>query len=310
MEGDELYTVKNNFWLGNFSDAIAEAKALRLRTDAARIERDCFVYRSLIGLRKYKQVMDDISDAPSTPTSLASIRIFAAYSHAAASPAAGSARSAAVSSMSELVAGMSDDPALATARVVAATLFMCESKHEDALKALYSHAATRTHTVETLAMTAQVHMRLDRLDLAEAAVKALQALDDESTLTLLSSAWLSVALGGDKYKDAALTFRDIMDRFGPSVPALNGQGVAFLALRRVEDAEKAFAAAAERAKAGGAADVDALINLMALYQSTGRAADAAKLLPTLQETAPEHPYVKSYELARGAFERVAATFGV
>lgn len=54
-EADELYTVKNNFWLGNFQDAIGEAKSVRLRPDSAlRAERDVYVYRSLIGLKNYK----------------------------------------------------------------------------------------------------------------------------------------------------------------------------------------------------------------------------------------------------------------
>jgi hypothetical protein len=82
---DELYSVKNNFWLGNFQvshkyvrplrissvhrpccrscqchvchtpqDAISEARSLRLKPDALRLERDVYVYRSLIGLRNFK----------------------------------------------------------------------------------------------------------------------------------------------------------------------------------------------------------------------------------------------------------------
>ena len=54
-EADDLYTVKNNYWLGNFQDAIAEAKSLRLKADL-RVERDVYVYRSLVGLKNYKCV--------------------------------------------------------------------------------------------------------------------------------------------------------------------------------------------------------------------------------------------------------------
>jgi len=56
MDADELYTIKNNFWLGNFEAAITEARSLKLRTEAAKAERDCYIYRSFIGLRKYKCV--------------------------------------------------------------------------------------------------------------------------------------------------------------------------------------------------------------------------------------------------------------
>ena len=54
MEVDELYTLKNAYWMGNYEEAIAEAKSLRLKTDALKAERDAFIARSNIGLGNFE----------------------------------------------------------------------------------------------------------------------------------------------------------------------------------------------------------------------------------------------------------------
>ena len=51
--GDELYSVKNLFWLGNYADAISEARSLRLKEGPARAERDIIVLRALCGQGNY-----------------------------------------------------------------------------------------------------------------------------------------------------------------------------------------------------------------------------------------------------------------
>jgi hypothetical protein len=53
MEVDELYTLKNAYWMGNYEEAIAEAKSLRLKTDALRAERDVYTARSNVGLGNF-----------------------------------------------------------------------------------------------------------------------------------------------------------------------------------------------------------------------------------------------------------------
>lgn len=51
---DLLFTVRNNFYLGAFQSAIAEASDLEGLSDSEKIERDCFVYRSYIELGSYE----------------------------------------------------------------------------------------------------------------------------------------------------------------------------------------------------------------------------------------------------------------
>ena len=49
-ETDELFTLKNAFYLGSYREAIDEANSLKLKSDALRLERDVYVQRALIGL--------------------------------------------------------------------------------------------------------------------------------------------------------------------------------------------------------------------------------------------------------------------
>ena len=47
---DELYTLRNLFWLGSFQQAINEGGRLnRLSDELKVVERDEFVYRSYVG---------------------------------------------------------------------------------------------------------------------------------------------------------------------------------------------------------------------------------------------------------------------
>ena len=59
---DILFTLRNNFYLGAYQAAIAEAADLERLSEADSIERDCFVYRSYIELGSYEVSGSSIGD--------------------------------------------------------------------------------------------------------------------------------------------------------------------------------------------------------------------------------------------------------
>ena len=65
-EPDELYTMRNLFWLGNFQLAINESNSLHRLPKTLVPARDEFVYRSYVALGQYDIVMDEIKDNYST----------------------------------------------------------------------------------------------------------------------------------------------------------------------------------------------------------------------------------------------------
>lgn len=185
-----------------------------------------------------------------------------------------------------------------------ASILQAEERYGDALKAL----KTAGSGPEQLALSTQLALRLDRPDLAEKSLKPLQAADDESVLYQLTLGWLCLAQGGDRYKEAALVFRDLLDRHGPCLIGLNGAAAAAIALRRFEEADKAIQEAMGLAEAAGG-DGTTLVNAITLAAATGRGG-ADKLVAKLREVDPSHPYLTSLGLAESAFDRVAASYGL
>ncbi len=51
----------------------------------------------------------------------------------------------------------------------------------------------RCSVVHSLALTVQIYLKIDRLDLAAKQVKAMQDIDDDDALTALATAWLYIA---------------------------------------------------------------------------------------------------------------------
>lgn len=293
METDELYTVKNNFWLGNFQDAISEAKSLRsLKTDALRIERDVYIYRSQIGLRNFRAVLDELRDDASTAPALRAVRLLGMH--------ASGSRAAAVEAIEAALADgrTSSD---ATLQTIAAHVFILEGNYPAALKALRSPQG-----LEHAALLCQLHLRIDRPDLAEASVKDMQATDDEAALTILAAAQVALVQGGGRIKEACALFRELNERFGASVCGVNGLAAVYIAQHKYADAERVL----EEFLESQPNQPDALINLITAAVHTGRADAAAKWTAALRAAAPTHPYLQQTALLEGTFDRVATAFGV
>lgn len=295
MEVDELYTIKNAFYVGHFQAAIEEARTLRVKGDALRVERDCYIYRAMIALRQYKPVLDEI--AGDAPVPLQAVKLLAQYF---AAPKASKDRI--MLTLEDWVTDdvMNSDP---TFQLVAGLMYLNEENYPAGLKVL--RGAASSGNAEQIALTVQLYLRMDRPDLAEKAVKALQTVDDESPLAQFSHGWLCLSLGGEKYKEAALVFREIADRHGASASSLTGQAAALVALKRYEEADRVVKEMLSMAPN----DPDVLITAITLATQTGRFNVVnQKLIPDLKTVAPDHPYLRSMTVAEGAFDRVAASF--
>ena len=89
-EVDELYELRNNFYLGHFATAVNEANKLKLckivfiflwltsnlAGDKA-VERDVYLFRSLIAQKQYSTVLSEVKS--SSPPQLVAVKCFAEY---------------------------------------------------------------------------------------------------------------------------------------------------------------------------------------------------------------------------------------
>ncbi len=278
-----------------------------MKSESFRIEKEVLVARAQIGQGNAARVAASIGgDAPAP---LQAVRLFAQLSQA---PAGSSARAALLSSLGALVeaseaaaSGTSSTPlaqaSLPLVQAVAATAYIAEGALERALRAVRSES-----TMELLALSVQAYLRLDRPDLAEAAVRKLEARDDESALYMLSAAHTYAVLGGDKAKEAVLILKDVLDRYGEGAgpAAYNGLVAAYIAARNYPAAEKVLAEAAAK----DPHFPDTLANTVALNYLQGRTAAAEKALVVLKREAPNHPSLEALGIAESSLDRIEASY--
>ena len=208
---DELYTLRNRFWLGNFSQAIAEGNSLNRLQEPLLTERDEFVYRSYIGLGQYGLVIGEIGEDAAIP--LQAVKVLATYLDD-------------VEANKEMVlmtvGEWLTDPTSKnhpTVQLIAAVIY----EKEDLMKEAFT-AIRHGTTMEQLALWAQFCLKVHRVDLAEQHLKKLVEVDEDATLTQLVSAWVHMSMGGDKYKEAAYAYEELIDKFEPTLALGAGKG--------------------------------------------------------------------------------------
>ncbi|KAF2348264.1 Tetratricopeptide-like helical domain [Trinorchestia longiramus] len=179
-EVDELFEVKNSLYIGNYQHCINEAQRAKPRDDVVRAERDAFLYRALLGQRKYGVVQSQIK--ANAPPSLQAIKLLARFLQDRQQ------ESSVVAELETLVGGSSLDPGSVIIAIAAATVYCHTGNYEAALRILNQH-----DTLECRAEMVHCYLAMHRLDSARKELKTMQEKDDDATLTQLAQAWIHVA---------------------------------------------------------------------------------------------------------------------
>jgi coatomer protein complex subunit epsilon len=159
-------------------------------------------------------------------------------------------------------------------------------------------------------MCVLIYLRIDRLDLAAKALKAMQDLDDDDTLTQLSTVWLSIGLGGEKITESAFLLQELLEKFGPSVPVLNSLAVCDIHQRNYTSAFQYTKQARDLAlKHGVKVSPETLLNSIVCLQHLRRGADViAKIQSELTAAHPDHAWIKRQGEMEKMFDKQAANF--
>lgn len=197
---------------------------------------------------------------------------------------------------------VSDPSTTATAQLVAAQTFLSHGEMtKEALQCV--HLGT---TMEHLALSVQIYIRMDRLDLALKTLASMKKKDEEAVLTQLCSCYVKVVTGKSQALDAVHLLGSLTEQYGASTMLLNLTAVANMTAGLYAEAETTLIEANSEGE-----DVDTLINLIVCYQQQGKTMkEIAPLLQKVKSNYPSHPFVQGLVRVEGAFEREAVKYKV
>ncbi|XP_043284657.1 coatomer subunit epsilon [Venturia canescens] len=283
---DELFDVKNHFYIGNYQQCINEAQKVKSTLPEVILDRDVFLYRAYIAQRKFRVVLDEINNSSSPD--LQPLKTLAEYF------AFPNRREAIVGELDKVANNATTDNH--NFMIVAATIYYHEKNLESALRILHN-----TDHLECMALTLQIYLKMDRLDLARKELKAMQEKDDDATLTQLAQAWVNISSGGEKLQDAYYIFQEMIDKHSSTSMLLNGQATCFIGQAKYEEAENALQESLDK----DSNNPDTLINMIVLSQHMGKPPEVAnRYLSQLKDSNLDHPFVKEYLQKEVEFQRL------
>ncbi|RZB40125.1 coatomer subunit epsilon [Asbolus verrucosus] len=268
---DELFEIRNYYYIGNYQQCINEAQKLRKpSTPEVAIQRDIYTYKSYISQNKFLVVLDEING--SSPDEIQPLKLLAEYFSSKQK------RDAIVSQLDQKLAANVESDNLA---LVAATIYVNQNNLEAAYRVLHT-----SESLEAMAFIIDILLKIDRVDLARKKLKEMQEKDDDATLTQLAQAWVNIA--------------------SVTTPLLlNGQAVAFIGQAKYEEAEAALQEALDR----DANYPDTLVNLIVLHRHMGKAPEIAnRYLSQLKDAHSDHPFIKDLKQKETDFSRICQQY--
>lgn len=299
MDPDDLYTLRNLFWLGHYQLAINEANGLARLSPTLTLERDEFVYRSYLLLGQYNILQDEIKDG--APLGLLGIRLLCKYTCLLNSHGDTEAeKSACMGELQELQA-MPNALQCKVLQTVGATLHLLAGEVKDALKCVYT-----SNYIEHKVMSIQILLRMNQVSLAEEKLNNLRTVHqaEDHALWKLASCWVILAQGDpSRYQEAVYRYEELVDKYTASALLLNGLAVANMLLGNYGEAESQL----NEALTKPSAETEAIANLIVVQQHLQRPVELVnRTIAQLKSKSRNHPLVEALETFESSFERVSA----
>jgi len=293
-EPDELYTLRAQYWLGHYRLALEEGKAISRRPMAPHLktEREEFILRAHLALGEYDKVLKETQST--TQPGLKALNIHASY---LTSPD----KEGIISTLKANLA--SPDCANSTSfQQTACHIFLEHGLTREALQCVHLGIS-----MEHIALSLQIYLKINRLDLAENQLRLLKQADEDSILTQLCSAYLSIATGRSAIHDATHVLSMLSEQYGPSVALLNLSAVAQMTAENYEAAEGILEEAAKEEDN----TADTLINTIVCALNMGKGLGSiASTIGTLKNKYPYHPFVEGLDRVDSAFDRESIKYAV
>jgi len=290
--GDELFAVKNAYYLGLYQQAMTEALSVNVSSPDVRVECDYYRFRACIAQGQGRLVLEEVGN--DAPVALAAAKTLAVYTDGT--------RESKDMCLMQLKEWLSDPAALNNSALIqtAAVMFSQEGDFKEMLK--YTHQSTH---LEIMYVVAHTYIAMNRLDLARKQVALMSQQDDDATLTQLVSAHVGMYEGTEKCQEALNTLQDLGEKYNMSLLLLNSMALCNMHLGQFDEAERLL----QEGLTKNATDSDTLANMIVCMQHLDKPPEQmARYTNQLRAVAPSHPWVVRYDELDASFDRCAAQF--
>ncbi|KAH8281649.1 hypothetical protein KR054_001994 [Drosophila jambulina] len=284
-----LFDARNEYYVGNFMGSI---NFVLPEQGTAGPELLSYMYLSYLAIDSGRIVASDIKENNATP--LQALRL---VHEAFEQP---SRTEELLEKLTDKVAGDEDETNIW--HIATAIVYCHDGQFENALKIL--HGSTN---LESMALSVQCLLRLQRVDLAKQLVAKMQEISDDATLTQLAQAWVALAQGTEQMQDAFHIYQEFCEKFKSTPALLNGQAVVHLGLERYEEADAVLRESLLKKHN----DYDTLINLMVLAHLTGKPAESVtRNLEQLRQFYPKSDFVTDLDKKSAEFDRLCLQYDI
>ncbi|KAF7495140.1 Coatomer subunit epsilon [Sarcoptes scabiei] len=291
QQNNNLFDLKNSFYLGNWQQCLNEAQSIKPINDEQRLERDFFMYRAYIAQKKYHVVISEVKD--SSPQPLKAVRLLAEYLSRPDD------RDSIIEKIdADKTLYMSDN----YSSVCAASIYSRERSYENAMKIL-----NNSDDIECMAASVQTMLALDRVDLARKEYKKMAAKDEYHTLSQLCLAWIIIYENNEKLQDAYFIYQELKEKFGPTPLLLNGQATVLICQNRLDEAETLINEAISK----DPNYTEAIVNQVILSSLKGKSSEVInRIINQLNDLSLDQTFIKDYEAKQRDFDRISATYQI
>jgi len=284
-----FFEVRNSYYMGAYQQCINQAQNLKTKTSEDQEIKDFFLYRAYIALNKPSIALSEIDVSNASP-GLKAIRRFADYT--AGQEAKRKTILAEV--QRELEQGSGDDD---LRRLMNALILVHQNAVDDALKTL-----SEAVSLEAISLRVQCLLKINRVDLAIKELKKMHEIDEDSTISQMTLAWVNMAAGKEKLRDAFYIFEEMIDKHGATPALLISQASCQIQQHKYEEAEKLLQDAQQRDNN----NPEVLIGLVVVGQFLGKSLEVTnRYVNQLKLEYPNHAWTKDYEQKERDFERLA-----
>ena len=285
---DELFELRNYFYLGNLTAAWTEGETVSAEEETTKIEKSVMMARIQIARKEFDSVISTVKD-----TDAPALQVVKVLANLLRDPTTKE------TALANLTGWLADNETISSPcfAIMCAIVYAHLGDFDNSLR-----VANRCKSLEARAIAVHVMLAMDRADAAAKEVAVMQRVDEDATLTQLASAWTKLATGTD-VQDAVYIFQDLLERHGATDTILNGLALCALARGKSDEAERSLQEALSKNPNCSSTLINAVVTARYRNKPTEL---ISRYFEQLTRVAPSNAWLNAYTEKEKEFDALAA----